>query len=134
MIWRKKALDLKDYGGIPALPPLCEGEVARVSAVHKERYALVCDRGECYGRLKSGVFYNGGAEPFPTTGDYVLIRNIAGTSFKNVQIYLFLEMKSSSTKASAVFVIIMVTTFLITALVLFLKSRESKGKLQKGKG
>ena len=67
-------------------------------------------------------------------GDYVLIRNIAGTSFKNVQIYLFLEMKSSSTKASAVFVIIMVTTFLITALVLFLKSRESKGKLQKGKG
>ncbi|MEA5012056.1 MAG: ABC transporter permease subunit [Angelakisella sp.] len=65
-------------------------------------------------------------------GDYVLIRNIAGTSFKNVQIYLFLEMKSSSTKASAVFVIIMITTFLITALVLFLKSRESKAKTQKG--
>ena len=67
-------------------------------------------------------------------GDYVLIRNIAGTSFQNVQIYLFLEMKRSSTKASAVFVIIMLTTFLITALVLFLKSREAKGKMQKGKG
>lgn len=74
-------MDLKEYGVIPALPPLCEGEVARVSAVHKERYALVCDRGECYGRLKSGVFYNGGAEPFPTTGDYVLIRyNSSGDS------------------------------------------------------
>ncbi|NLC72924.1 MAG: ABC transporter permease subunit [Ruminococcaceae bacterium] len=61
-------------------------------------------------------------------GDYVLIRNITGTSFKNVQIYLFLEMKSSSTKASAVFVIIMMTTFLITALVLFLKNKEAKGR------
>ena len=67
-------------------------------------------------------------------GDYVLIRNIAGTSFKNVQIYLFLTMKSSSTKASAVFVIIMITTFLITLLVLYLKSRETKHRNQKVKG
>ncbi|MEG0852397.1 MAG: ABC transporter permease subunit [Angelakisella sp.] len=67
-------------------------------------------------------------------GDYVLIRNIAGTSFKNVQIYLFLTMKSSSTKASAVFVIIMITTFLITLLVLYLKSRETSQKNQKVKG
>ncbi|MEG1942636.1 MAG: ABC transporter permease subunit [Angelakisella sp.] len=67
-------------------------------------------------------------------GDYVLIRNIAGTSFKNVQIYLFLTMKSSSTKASAVFVIIMITTFLITLLVLYLKSKETQQKNQKVKG
>lgn len=58
-------------------------------------------------------------------GDYVLVRNIAGTSFKNVQVYLFLEMKSSSTKASAVFVIIMITTFLITLLVLHLQKKDS---------
>ena len=65
-------------------------------------------------------------------GDYVLVRNIAG--FKNVQVYLFLTMKSSSTKASAVFVIIMITTFLITLLVLFLQSRDTKKRLQKVKG
>ena len=62
-------------------------------------------------------------------GDYVLIRNITGSSFKNVQIYLFLAMKSSSTKASAVFVIIMITTFLITTLVLYLKNSEVRGKV-----
>ena len=67
-------------------------------------------------------------------GDYVLVRNIAGTGFKNVQVYLFLTMKSSSTKASAVFVIIMITTFLITLLVLFLQSRDTKKRLQKVKG
>ncbi len=65
-------------------------------------------------------------------GDYVLIRNIAGTSFQNVQIFLFLEMKSSSTRAAAVFVIIMFTTFIISALVLFIKSRDGKHKVKKG--
>lgn len=59
-------------------------------------------------------------------GDYVLIRNIAGTSFKNVQIYLFLTMKSSSTKASAVFVIIMITTFFITFIMLTLQNRGDR--------
>ncbi len=63
-------------------------------------------------------------------GDYVLIRNITGSSFQNVQIYLFLAMKRSSTEASAVFVIIMVTTFLITALVLYLQSRDNRQKIQ----
>lgn len=67
-------------------------------------------------------------------GDYVLVRNIAGTGFKNVQIYLFLTMKSSSTKASAVFVIIMITTFLITLLVLYLQNKDTKKRLQKVKG
>ncbi len=69
-------------------------------------------------------------------GDYVLIRNITGSAFKNVQIYLFLAMKSSSTKASAVFVIIMITTFLITSLVLYLKNKEAQARqnIQKTEG
>ncbi len=62
-------------------------------------------------------------------GDYVLIRNITGSSFQNVQIYLFLAMKRSSTEASAVFVIIMITTFIITALVLYLQSRDKHQKI-----
>ena len=61
-------------------------------------------------------------------GDYVLIRNLAGTSAPNMQIFLYQTMKSDSTKASAVFVVIMFVTFVITAIVLFMKSREAKGK------
>lgn len=64
-------------------------------------------------------------------GDYVLIRNLAGTSFPNLQIFLYQTMKSDSTKSSAVFVVIMLVTFIITAIVLFLKSREAKGRKQK---
>lgn len=64
-------------------------------------------------------------------GDYVLIRNLAGTSAPNMQIFLYQTMKSDSTKASAVFVIIMFVTFVITAVVLFLKSREGRGRAQK---
>ncbi len=71
---------LEAFGFLPAMRAAAdarglEGEIpARVTAVHKERYALYCDRGECYGRLKSAVYYNGAAEPFPTTGDFVLVQ------------------------------------------------------------
>lgn len=67
-------------------------------------------------------------------GDYVLIRNLAGSSFPNLQIFLYQTMKSDSMKASAVFVVIMMLTFLITAVVLYLKSREGRTKAQKVKG
>lgn len=59
-------------------------------------------------------------------GDYVLVRNLAGTSFQNMQIYLYQTMKSDSIRASAVFVVIMFITFIITAIVLWLKSRDNK--------
>lgn len=74
---------LEAYGFSPAMrAPLqalgLEGEIpARVSAVHRERYELVCDLGECCGRLKSAVYFNGGEEPFPTAGDFVLIQHNA---------------------------------------------------------
>jgi ribosome biogenesis GTPase / thiamine phosphate phosphatase len=72
------AAGLESYGFLPAMREAAatrglEGEIpARVTAVHKERYALYCDRGECFGRLKSAVYFNGGAEPFPTAGDFVM--------------------------------------------------------------
>ena len=56
-------------------------------------------------------------------GDYVLVRNLTGTSFQNMQIYLYQTMKSDSMKASAVFVVIMAITFMIAAVTLFLKNR-----------
>lgn len=53
---------------------------ARVTAVHRDRFALVSEYGEHYGRLKTGVYYGGGdsdgEEPFPTAGDFVQIRYV----------------------------------------------------------
>lgn len=63
-------------------------------------------------------------------GDYVLIRNLAGTAWPNMQIFLYQTMKSDSRKSSAVFVVIMIVTFAITALVLFIKSRDTKNQAE----
>ncbi|MBP3577875.1 MAG: ribosome small subunit-dependent GTPase A [Lachnospiraceae bacterium] len=49
---------------------------ARVTAVHRERYQLVCEYGEIYARLKTKEYYVE-FEEFPTTGDFVLIHYIA---------------------------------------------------------
>ena len=49
-----------------------QGIPARITAVHKERYALVCEYGATYGRLKTKEYF-GGSEVFPTTGDFVLM-------------------------------------------------------------
>ena len=48
---------------------------ARVTAVYKGRYELMCEQGEIFGRLKAGVYYANGAEAFPTVGDFVLFRS-----------------------------------------------------------
>jgi len=46
--------------------------VARVIAVHKERYQLhSTEMGECYAQLKSSVYYQMDAPSFPTAGDWV---------------------------------------------------------------
>lgn len=85
-------MDLYDYGWTEDMMPKgAEGEPARVSAVHKERYELISRRGICYGKLKAGVYYGGGEEEFPETGDFVLIHyNERGDS----QIIKTLERKS----------------------------------------
>lgn len=70
-------MNLTDYGLTPnMLPEQFEGIPARVTAVHKERYALVCKYGELYGRLKASVYYKKGGEDFPTVGDFVQIDHI----------------------------------------------------------
>jgi len=51
---------------------------ARITAVHRERYELVCQHGQTYGRLKTAVYYglvdSLSFEEFPTVGDFVLIQ------------------------------------------------------------
>lgn len=72
-------MDLKDYGFMPdMMPENAQGIPARITAVHKERYALICEYGETYGRLKTKEYY-GGLEEFPTAGDFVLINYLPGS-------------------------------------------------------
>lgn len=67
-------MNLKDYGFVPH-PEYPAGTPARITAVHKERYAIVCEYGETYARLKTKAYY-AGSEAFPTTGDFVMINYI----------------------------------------------------------
>jgi len=71
-------LNLRDYGFVPNMvPEHTQGIPARVTAVHKERYALISEFGEVFGRLKTKEYFVGDEE-FPTTGDFVLINYNAG--------------------------------------------------------
>lgn len=85
-------INLLDYGFIPTMLPEDAGGIpARITAVHKERYEIVCEYGQTYARLKTSVYYGEGYESFPTTGDFVLINyNDSGDS----QIVKTLERKS----------------------------------------
>lgn len=85
-------INLLDYGFIPTMLPEDAGGIpARITAVHKERYEIVCEHGQTYARLKTSVYYGEGYESFPTTGDFVLINyNGSGDS----QIVKTLERKS----------------------------------------
>lgn len=74
--------DITDYGFTQNLiTENNNGVPARVTAVHKERYSLISGYGEIYARLKTSIYYGGGNEEFPTTGDFVLINyNPSGDS------------------------------------------------------
>ncbi len=67
-------MNLADYGFIPTMVSEdASGTPARITAVHKERYELICEYGYTFGRLKTSIYYFGGLEDFPTTGDFVVI-------------------------------------------------------------
>ena len=73
-------MNLENYGFEWPEKEYEEGVPARVIAVHRERYKLVSEAGECYGRLKTKEYYVN-QEDFPTAGDFVLIHyNPAGDS------------------------------------------------------
>lgn len=61
-------ISLRDYGWQGEESP----DIARVSAVFRERFELICAQGETHGFLKPGAFMRGG-EPLPTVGDFVRI-------------------------------------------------------------
>lgn len=64
-------MNINDYGNVPN----CEnmpGIPARVTAVHRERYELICQHGITHARLKAKEYYVDGQD-YPTVGDYVMI-------------------------------------------------------------
>lgn len=66
-------INITNYGFNPsALPDGASGIPARVTAAHRERYEIVCERGVGFARLKAAEYY-GGTEKFPTTGDFVTV-------------------------------------------------------------
>lgn len=67
-------LNLEDYGyNLSYNPDNCEGTVARIMAVHRERFEIVSEYGFSSAIIKSSVNYNGGFEEYPTVGDFVII-------------------------------------------------------------
>jgi len=67
-------LNITDYGIMPNTENL-PGIPARVTAVHKERYEIVCAHGITHARLKTKEYYVNQQE-FPTTGDFVMVNYI----------------------------------------------------------
>ena len=67
-------MNINDYGNMPNTENI-PGIPARVTAVHKERYEIVCDHGITYARLKTKEYYVD-TQDFPTTGDFVMINYI----------------------------------------------------------
>lgn len=76
------SMDLTNYGFIPEGLPDHAGEIpARITAVYRGRYAMVCEHGELYGQLKTKVYYTNRTMEFPTVGDFVRIEyNPSGDS------------------------------------------------------
>ncbi len=68
-------MNINDYGIVPNTEKL-PGIPARVTAVHKERYEIVCEYGITHARLKTKEYYAGN-ELFPTTGDFVMVNFIS---------------------------------------------------------
>ena len=67
-------MNIKDYGILPNTENL-PGIPARVTAVHKERYEIVCAHGITHARLKTKEYYVD-TQDFPTTGDFVMVNYI----------------------------------------------------------
>ena len=62
-------MNMIEYGYIPDGEPSRDGEIpARVTAVYKDRYEIVCSFGTGQATLKKSAYFTG-EEPFPTTGD-----------------------------------------------------------------
>ena len=71
-------IDLKQFGYMETGIQKSGTLPARITAVHRERYELVCEHGTKHGKLKTSVYYGRDLHPFPTVGDFVLFTDVEG--------------------------------------------------------
>jgi len=71
-------IDLKQYGYTETEKPPSDLLPARITAVHRERYELISQSGTQHGKLKTSTYYGREPHPFPTVGDFVLIKEVQG--------------------------------------------------------
>lgn len=72
-------IDFQTYGWQDSLlPENTTGIPARVTAVHRERYEVVCTHGVNFARLKTSIYYGQDGD-FPTVGDFVLLNYQVGS-------------------------------------------------------
>ena len=67
-------MNINDYGMVPHYGNR-PGIPARVTAVHKERYEIICEHGITHARLKTKEYYVS-TQDFPTAGDFVMVNYI----------------------------------------------------------
>ena len=67
-------MNIFDFGTCPDTTAYA-GVPARVTAVHRERYEVVCQHGLTHARLKSAAYF-AGEELFPTAGDWVMLHYV----------------------------------------------------------
>ena len=66
-------MSIETYGFHPGLQPEIQAGIpARITAVHRDRFEIVCDQGFGHARLKAAS-YRAGGECLPTAGDFVLL-------------------------------------------------------------
>ncbi len=81
---KNNTIDLQYYG-YKSLVPQEDSSLnipGRVTAVHRDRYEVICTYGEVAARLKGGVYYKEDSqEAYPTVGDFVMLAyNSSGDS------------------------------------------------------
>ena len=92
-------MNIKDYGLKDNLIKKYEGQtIARIIATHKDRYEIICNKGQGYAQIKRGCYYDNPNSIYPTTGDFVIIEwNSNGDSM----IFETLRRESSFSRAAS---------------------------------
>ena len=93
-------MDIKDFGlKEKMLAGIDKSKtIARIIAVHKDRYEIFCNNGYAFAKIKRGVYYDNPNSIYPTTGDFVLIKwNDTGDSM----IYETLKRESSFSRMAS---------------------------------
>lgn len=68
-----KSINIETYGlNKKIIPENASGIPARITAVYRERFEIICENGTGLAHLKTAAYFTGG-EAFPTTGDFCMI-------------------------------------------------------------